>query len=300
MSVHVFCSSLSSCLFELVFAVVYTEFSEMDSDMDSRTDGKEILLSEDLEDIQAAVCMKKTSANSLTIFDTKEVMFLGADGSEFFKGALNQRTVMVKRVNFNDEAILKASREMEIHVSLENKCHQILRLHTLDNDGSHIYFCFQTWTCTMGDLVRIGANKVTPSLTASRRIALEQLLTDIRCWKPSGGPSPFLIGVIKDMVMGVFELHREGILHRDISEDSSVLIFDGDKISSRLGNLSICKLKGDSETIGVQNRKALEQLQRKTFEGLTNDIHLLGRVVGFCITKRLQLYNRFSYCATHI
>ncbi|CAH8298076.1 unnamed protein product [Eruca vesicaria subsp. sativa] len=112
--------------------------------MDSHTYGKEILLSEDLEDIQATVCMKKTSVNSLTIF--KEVMFLGADGSGFFKGTLNQRTVMVKRVNINDEAILNASREMAIQVGLENKCHQILRLHALDSDSSHIYFCFQNWT----------------------------------------------------------------------------------------------------------------------------------------------------------
>lgn len=115
--------------------------------------------------------------------------------------------------------------------------------------GGYIYVSLEPWECTLGEVIRFCSSEGndTGSLCENQVNFLNQhFIERTKCWELTGLPSCLLLGLIKDIVTVVADLHKSNILHRNLNPDSYFIISYGNEFIAKLGDLGLGKHSEES------------------------------------------------------
>lgn len=222
---------------------------------------------------------------------SNKVIAKGSNGTIVLEGIYDGRPVAVKRlVQTHHDVALK-----EIQNLIASDQHpNIVRWYGVEYDQDFVYLSLERCTCSLDDLILSHPNSSKNQIIAkdgdgNSVIALE-IFKDFELWKANGYPSPQLLKVMRDVVVGLAHLHELGIIHRDL-KPPNVLIRKERALSAKVSDMGISKrLAGDMSSLtkqttgyGTSGWQAPEQLRHER-QTRAVDLFSLGCVLFFCVT----------------
>ncbi|XP_056174859.1 serine/threonine-protein kinase/endoribonuclease IRE1a-like [Syzygium oleosum] len=230
------------------------------------------------------------------IFVSRNEIAKGSNGTIVFEGMYEDRHVAVKR-------LVRAHREFasnEIRILIASDRHEnIVRYYGVEYDEDFVYLALEHCTCSLDDLMQAHSDSLNnhgPASLDNYKIKLDSvrgMMQDVNLWRADGYPSPQLLKLMRDVVLGLGQLHDLGIIHRDL-KPQNVLITKNRLFGAQLCDMGISEyLPEDRSSLGyhatgcgTSGWLAPEQLLhgggRQTRQ---MDLFSLGCVLFFCVTR---------------
>ncbi|KAI3813677.1 hypothetical protein L1987_18406 [Smallanthus sonchifolius] len=220
------------------------------------------------------------------LFVSNKEIAKGSNGTIVIEGIYGGRKVAVKRlVRAHHDVAFK-----EIQNLIASDQHaNIVRWYGVEYDHDFVYLSLERCACSLYDLIQM-YSEPSQNVRSTNTRMMNDVMHDIRLWRPNGYPSPILLKLMRDIVSGLVHLHELGIIHRDL-KPHNVLIVKEKGLCGKLSDMGISRrLVGDMSSLGhhatgsgSSGWQAPEQLLlgRQT---RAVDLFSLGCVLFFCIT----------------
>uniref|UniRef100_A0A1J3HQL0 Serine/threonine-protein kinase/endoribonuclease IRE1a n=2 Tax=Noccaea caerulescens TaxID=107243 RepID=A0A1J3HQL0_NOCCA len=216
---------------------------------------------------------------------------------QVYKGKLLSRKVCFQRRAFSDNGYMSALHELKKHFQSENNSQRILKCYHIEKVSDFIYVSFEPWKCTLGQALRFASTQGNKreGLLPNQVNFLQKNFGNSSVFWQAGEPTPLPVSFVKDMLLSLSDLHRCGILHRNLDEESFFIVKNPDHPNQngfilKLGNMRLAKSTGDRDVVGEPNFSAPELSDRTRHEGPTNDVYLLGLIIGYALCGGKPLY----------
>ncbi|OMO71913.1 hypothetical protein COLO4_27941 [Corchorus olitorius] len=185
----------------------------------------------------------------------------GSNETSVLEGFYDGREVAVKslRLTHHDIAL------KEIELLRASDWHQnIVRWYGFEYDENFVYLALERCICSVGGLIQIlsppesETSQISTSAMIEYKNRLNALknelpLEDLSLWKANGHPSPLLLKLMKDIVLGLAHLHRLEIIHRDLKPQNVLLLIKDKIVCAKIADMGISKrLPPNHSSLGSQ------------------------------------------------
>ncbi|CAN8271260.1 unnamed protein product [Cochlearia groenlandica] len=185
------------------------------------------------------------------LFVSNNEIAKGSNGTVVFEGVYEGRSVAVKRLVRSHHEI--AFKEIQNLIASDQHSN-IIRWYGVEYDRDFVYLSLERCTCSLDDLIKtdlkLSMTKVSRNNLSAKANPLEGVIEENNLWKVGGYPSPLMLKLMRDIVLGLAHLHELGIVHRDL-KPQNVLITEKMTLSAKLSDMGISKrLSKDMSSLG--------------------------------------------------
>ncbi|KAK3437380.1 hypothetical protein EUGRSUZ_C02048 [Eucalyptus grandis] len=231
------------------------------------------------------------------ILVSSKIIGKGSNGTIIYEGQYDKRpAAAVKRLLRNYHQV--AYKEIDKLIA-SDWAENIVRYYGVEQDDDFVYLALEHCTCSLDDLIRALSDSSNNEFLDDQasmddyKIKLDyvrDIMQDVNLWSADNYPSPQLLKLMRDVVLGLNQLHDLRLIHRDL-KPNNVLITKypfGAKLSD-MGMSTFLpdgrsSLGSHATSCGTKGWRAPEQILHSECRKQAMDLFSLGCVLFFCIT----------------